>query len=388
MASAEAFPPVDTGAIATCASDLTMIGSGMADTKTDVSTLREAVAGSEQWQGEAASRWQTVVTGRAGDANLTSEVVNKAASLLRQLATDLAQEKTYYNKVSAELEGAQDSYNPRFNPEPPGYQDAYITAMNGAVTRATNLLRQAGNDLLTLAALADDIGAKGAANRTPGVPDGTDRKTASLNLLTFLMGTVLGNQAAGSKFEQQVLNELSLTKNTDVWRPGTAFEGKTTKGGLPRGTIPDADDPNYIVEIKDTGNLQARFQIRIESLYARTSGKPLWVVTRSGANVDPAVVRSTEQTGGGVIYRTGPNTYEDGNGNPVQIGPGMKVTGYQPSSSGGAGGGGTVGGSQPAGPSGPSAPVNPDPAPADPDPAPVDPVDPWTRSTPLTPSTR
>ena len=83
MASAEAFPSVDTGAIASCASDLTMIGSAMSDTQTDVSTLRQAVAGSEQWQGEAASRWQTVVTGRADDANLTSEVVNKAGSLLQ-----------------------------------------------------------------------------------------------------------------------------------------------------------------------------------------------------------------------------------------------------------------------------------------------------------------
>jgi hypothetical protein len=361
MAAAEVFPSVDTGAIASCASDLTLIGSAMSDTK-------------------------TVVTGRSGDANLTSEVVNKAASLLQQLATDLANEKSYYNKVAAELESAQDSYNPRFNPEPPGYEDSYITAMNGAVTRATNLLQQAGNDFLMLATLADDIGAKGAANRMPGVPGGTDRSPASLSLLAFLMGTVLGNTGAGGKFEQQVLNELSLTKNTTIWRPGTAFEGRTTPGGAPKGTIPDAEGPGYVVEIKDTTSLQNRFQIRLESYYARATGRPLWIITKSGAKVDQSVINNAEATRGGVVYRTGPNSYEDGNGNPVKIDPGMKVSGYTPSSTGGTGSG-NVGGSAPTNPdpSGPSAPVNPDPAPVDPDPAPVEPVDPVDPIDPIDP---
>lgn len=375
MASAEAFPNVNTGAIDSCASDLAAVSSQMSGTGTGVLVLRDAVAGSEQWTGEAASRWQTVVTGRVTDTNLSSEVMTKAASLLRQLAGDLEQEKIYYNKVAAELEDEEGSYNPRFHPLPPDYQVPYITAMNGAVSRATSLLHQAGADFLALAALADDIGAKGAVNRIPGVPPGTNRKAASLNLLTFLMGTVLGNQAAGSKFEAQVLQELGLTKNTSVFRPGSAFEGKTTKGGLPRGTIPDADEPGFIVEIKDAGSLEARFQIRLESMYARTTGRPLWVVTRAGANVDQSVVDNAEQTGGGVIYRTGPNSYEDGNGNPVQIGPGMKVSGYQPTSSGGTGGG-SVSGQGPTDPGAPSSPVNPDPAPVAPAPAPVDPVDP------------
>jgi hypothetical protein len=375
VASAEAFPNVNTGAIDSCASDLAAISSQMSDTGTDVLVLRDAVASSEQWTGEAASRWQTVVTGRVADANLSSEVMSKAASLLQQLATDLEQEKNYYNKVAAELEGEEGSYNPRFNPLPPDYQVPYITAMNGAVSRATSLLHQAGADFLALAALAEDIGAKGAANRMPGVPSGTNRKTASLQLLTFLMGTVLGNQAVGSQFESQVLQELGLTKNTTVFRPGTAFEGKTTKGGLPRGTIPDSEGDGYIVEIKDVGSLQARFQIRLESMYARITGRPLWVITRAGAKVDQSVVDNAEQTGGGVIYRTGPNSYEDGNGNPVQIGPGMKVSGYQPTSSGGTGGG-SVSEQGPTDPGAPSAPVNPDPAPVAPDPAPVDPVEP------------
>jgi hypothetical protein len=86
------------------------------------------------------------------------------------------------------------------------------------------------------------------------------------------------------------------------------------------------------------------------------------------------------EAAGGVIYRTGPNSYEDGNGNPVQIGPGMKVSGYQPTSTQGTGGSPGA-----ADPSAPSAPVNPappaasgepDPDPVDPDPDPVDPVDP------------
>jgi uncharacterized protein YukE len=376
MSSAETFPSVNPAAIASCASGLKNISGQMSDTSTNVTVLQQAVASGEQWQGEAASRWQTVMSGRVADANLTSEVLGKAASILQQLSDDLDQERSYYNRVSAELQGQEDSYNPRFNPLPPGYQAPYIAAMNGAVSRATKLLQQAGTDFLALAALADDIHAKGAVNRTPGVPQGTNRKAASLALLTFLLGSVATNQAAGSKFETQVLQELGLGKNTTIWRPGTAFEGKTTKGGLPRGTIPDADEQGFIVEIKDTANLQARFQIRLESLYARVTGRPLWIVTRAGAKVDQNVVDNAEQTGGGVIYRTGPNTYEDGNGNPVQISPGMKVSGYQPTSTGGTGSGAGQ-----ADPTAPGAPVNPAPAPVEPDPDPVDPdpdpVDPF-----------
>jgi hypothetical protein len=354
--------------MASCASDLKNISGQMSDTSTNVTVLQQAVASSEQWQGEAASRWQTVMSGRVADANLTSEVLSKAASLLQQLADDLDQEQTYYNRVSAELRDEAGSYNLRFDPPPPDFEASYIAAMNGAANRAIDLLNQAGTDFLALAALADDIQAKGAVNRTPGVPQGANRKAASLALLTFLLGTVLSNQAAGSKFETQVLQELGLSKNTSVWRPGTAFEDKTTKGGLPRGTIPDAEGPGYIVEIKDTATLEARFQIRLESLYARVTGRPLWIITRGGAKVDQDVTDSAEQTGGGVLYRTGPNSYEDGNGNPVQIGPGMKVSGYQPSSTGGTGSG--TGSADPAAP---SAPVNPAPAPVEPDPDPVDP---------------
>ncbi len=110
-------------------------------------------------------------------------------------------------------------------------------------------------------------------------------------------------------------------------------------------------------------------------MYARVTGRPLWVITRSGANVDQSVVDNAEQTGGGVLYRTGPNSYEDGYGNPVQVGPGMKVSGYQPSSAGGTGGG-LGAGQGPADPGAPASPVNPDPAPVEPVPAPVDPVEP------------
>jgi hypothetical protein len=150
---------------------------------------------------------------------------------------------------------------------------------------------------------------------------------------------------------------------------GNGVRGQDHKGGLPRGTIPDADEQGVIVEIKDTATLEARFQIRLESLYARLTGRPLWIVTRGGAKVDQDVTDSAEQTGGGVLYRTGPNSYEDGNGNPVQIGPGMKVSGYQPSSTGGTG----SSGAGQADPASPSASVNPAPAPVEPDPDPVDP---------------
>jgi hypothetical protein len=143
---------------------------------------------------EAASRWQTVMSGRVADANLSSEVLAKAGSLLQHLADDLDQEQNYYSQASAELQDKAGSYNLRFNLPPPDFEAPFIAAMS----RATNLLQQAGTDFLALAALADDIHAKGAVNRIPGVPESTNRKAASLALLTFLLGMVSTNQAAGS----------------------------------------------------------------------------------------------------------------------------------------------------------------------------------------------
>lgn len=355
MPSPEAFPHVNIAAIDSCASDLKNVSEAASVTSTDISALQKAVAGSEVWQGEAASRWQTVMSGRAADGNLTSEVLGKAASLLEKLAEELGQEQRYYNKVSAELGGAQTAYNPRFNPEPIAQEDGYVTAMNGAVSRANSLLEQAGNDFLALAALAEDIGAKGAKNRMPGVPSGTNRNAASLNLLAFLMGTVLGNTGAGVTYEDTVLSELGLPGNNAIFRPNPAFEGKLTPTGLARGVIPDSETPNGIFEIKDVTSVQGRFQIRLETEYARITGRPLWVIAKGGAKVDNSVVDNAQSTGGGVIYRNGPNDYVDGQGNPVKISSNGTVTGYNPTQTGGSG-------SASGAPSAPSEPVNPNPA--------------------------
>lgn len=380
MASVASFPSVDTGAMSACATGLKSVADQMSDTGVDVSALQQAVSGSEDWKGEAASRWQTVVTGRVSDANLTDEVLGKAASLLDQIAADLEAEQNYYNKVSAQMQDEGDSYNPRFNPAPPDWEASYVSALNASVARATSLLQDVGSDFLALAALADDIGAETAPDRTPGVPQGASRKAASQNLLVFLMGTVLGNQKAGAQYEQDVLSELGLTKNTSTFRPGTAFEGRTTASGLPKGTTPDAmeDGPDgYIVEIKgyNGSSVTARFQIRLEEYYAQATGQPMWVVAPKGAEVSDSVIARAEGTGGGVLYRVGPNQYEDPNGNPVQVGSGMKVSGYQPTT--GVPSSASGGTSDPGAPSTPVSPSSTGPAPGPADPVgPDDPVDP------------
>lgn len=199
-------------------------------------------------------------------------------------------------------------YDASGSPVPPGWDASYISAMSAAASRATDLLQDAGNDFLALAALADDIGATTAANRTPGVAPGSNRQASSLNLLTFLLGTVLDNQKAGAPFENDVLNEMGLTKNTSTFRPGTAFEGRTSQGGLPRGTTPDAMEDGsegYIVEIKGySGSVTARFQFRLEQLLASTTGRPLWVIAPKDANVSPSVVKAPRRPGAGCC--TGP----------------------------------------------------------------------------------
>lgn len=367
MTTPQPFPNIDTAALDTCAADLNLVGTGMSDTGTNISVLANAVAGSEQWQGEAASRWHAVVTGRAADATLTSTVMAKAGSLLGQLAADVAAERQQYNRLATQMTDQGAAYNPRFNPGPPNWEAPYVAAMTAAARRAAALLTQAGNDFLALAALAADITATTAAGRLPGVPAGTNRRQASLTLLATLFGSVVSNRVTGSAFETQVLQELGLDKNTDIWRPGTPFEGRTTLGGLAKGTIPDAQGPGSIVEIKDVSNLSARFQIRLEELNAQLTGRELWIVVRGGAKVSDDVTLRAERTGGGVLYRTGPSSYTDPQGNPVRIDPGMKVSGYQ-----------RVTDPPPApDPGAPSAPVDPAPAPEPVEPVtPIEPVEP------------
>jgi hypothetical protein len=58
------------------------------------------------------------------------------------------------------------------------------------------------------------------------------------------------------------------------------------------------------------------------------SGRPLWVIVSGRSRPAHRVHDIAEGTGGGVLFRTGPGTYADPRGNPVQIGPGMQVTGY------------------------------------------------------------
>jgi hypothetical protein len=67
-------------------------------------------------------------------------------------------------------------------------------------------------------------------------------------------------------------------------------------------------------------------------------------------------VNNAQSTGGGVIYRNGPNDYVDGQGNPVKISSDGTVTGYKPTSTGGTGGSASAGSGEPA------EPVNPNPA--------------------------
>lgn len=362
-ASAEAFPSVDTGAMSSCASDLKGIASSMSDTGTNVQVLQQAVAGSEDWQGTAASEWQTVMSARVADANLTSEVMSKAATLLDQLSSDLETEQKYYNTISGEMDDRAGSYNPRFNPAPPDWNASFIKDMNASVNRAKTLLQTAGDDFIALAALAADITATTAADRTPGEPAGgsTAKQAASLTLLTMLFGSAIGgNQASGAAFEQQVLSELGLTKNTVTFRG--LIPGKVTAGGLPKGTTPDSVEETpggYVVEVKGySGTVSYRTQIEMEELLAQSTGNPMWVIIKSGGSVTPQVLKAAEGTGGGVLVRTGPNQYEDLNGNPVQVGPGMKVSGYQPSTTGGSGAGTGAGPSDPGAPSEPVNPVN------------------------------
>src|SRR5204862_653466 len=152
-----------------------------------------------------------------------------------------------------------------------------VGLLRDSVGHAEDLLAQAATDLLGLAILAGDIRAKPAANRTPGVPDGADRSQASLQLLAVLFGSVRDNQLSGREFEDTVLKELGITKNTEIWRPDPPFEGRLTLGGLAKGTTPDGQGSNFLLEVKGTDSQSVRFQLRLEAKYALDSARPLWI---------------------------------------------------------------------------------------------------------------
>jgi hypothetical protein len=337
MSSAN-FPDVNTDAISALASSLQLITSALADIGIGTRSLRDAVIQHEQWQGGAAQGWQTVVTDRIGDAGLTNDVMGSASSLLTELASDLHAERQTYNRISTQyidsmplvLGGPEPSRSPFGDPQ-------LLHAMSASADRANGLLDKAGRDLLYLATLAGDIHAQPAGNRTPGVPSGTNRNAASLQLLVALLGSVRDNQSAGSAYEKTVLRELGLDKNTRVWRPDPVFEGKLTPGGLAKGTIPDVTQPGSILEIKGGANVKDSFQLRLQVRWARITGRPLWIITRSGSEVSESVVRGAESTGGGVIYRSGPGEYQDRTENKGSAkmdlkagGNKLSVSGYRP----------------------------------------------------------
>ncbi len=374
------FPDVDPGAISTLASELELISSAFADVGLGSENLRDALIKNEQWQGEASKQWQAVVTERIGDAGLSNEVMGTAATKLAALASDLQSERRTYDRISEEILQKQSTIFDPYGLPPPELADPVgYQALCRSVARANDLLDQAAKGLLGLAVLAGDIRAQPAANRMPGVPDGTDRRVASLKLLATLFGSVRDNQLSGAEFEKTVLQELGITKNTEVWRPDPPFEGKITLTGLAKGTTPDGQGSNFLLEVKGTNSQTVRYQLRLEAEYARQSGRPLWIIKQGSKRVTGNLQDLAERTGGGVLYRTGTGTYTDGNGNPVQVTydkntDSLHVQGYtrQP----GSGGGTAPTSIGPPDADTPSEPVDPQIADGDTDGAAVDPVDP------------
>jgi hypothetical protein len=250
------FPDVDPAAISTLADSLKTVSDSMAGVGLDTEGVRGSVMGSEQWKGTASSQWYTVVTGRVGDAGLTNEVMGSVASLLDGLASDLESEQRLYQRMSDDLYTAEPQHgviSRLTGPEMVLNPDVQ-KSMNTCVARAVQLLDDAARKLIAYAELAAEIRAAPVAARTPGVAAGANRQAASLNLLTVLLGTVTGNYASGSKFEQAILQSLGINKNTEIWRPDPAFEGKLTASGLARGTIVDSQGSNYMVEVKGTNS--------------------------------------------------------------------------------------------------------------------------------------
>jgi hypothetical protein len=361
------FPDVNPAAISTLADSLKSVSGSMAGIGLDTEAVRDSVMGSEQWKGTASGHWYTVVTARVGDAGLTNEVMGSVATMLDGLAQDLESEQRLYQRMSDDLYTVkpQQGVMSRLDGPEMILNPDVQKSMDTCVQRAVQLLDDAARKLTAYALLADDIRAVPVEDRTPGVLAGANQQTASLQLLTILLGSVTGNYASGSKFEQAILRALGINKNTDIWRPNPPFEGKLTANGLAKGTTVDSKGSNYMVEIKGTSSLQFRFQLRLQVEQAKATGNPLWIVKAAGKSADPSVIKAAEGTQGGVIYTSdNGKTFTDGNGNPVKVTydkatDTLKVSGYQrvPASSGGTGTDTALPSSPD--PDAPQAPVNP-----------------------------
>jgi hypothetical protein len=178
-------------------------------------------------------------------------------------------------------------------------------SMNTCAGRAVQLLDDAAARLLAYAGLAEDLRSSPVADRTPGVLAGANRQVSSLHLLAILFGSVKDNHDAGTEWEDIILQELGIPKNNTVWRPNPPFEGKLTKGGaLARGTTPDGDGSDFLLEVKGTISVNNRFQIRCEAEYARLTSRPPWIIKKGTGKVDQSVQEMAEETGGGVAYTT------------------------------------------------------------------------------------
>ncbi|MBO0805052.1 MAG: hypothetical protein J2P25_18500 [Nocardiopsaceae bacterium] len=364
------FPDADPGAISDLADRLKTIGTSMDGVGQDTVGLRGSVMGSQQWQGKASEGWWTVVTARIGDAELTQEVMDGVAATLSGLASDLDAERRTYDKLSDDLLSKQQPVLGGPEPYSVSAPDPSVQkAMDACAARAAGLLEDAARQLLRYAALAGDIQATPAADRTPGVAAGADRHGASLGLLQALLGSVRDNQIAGSKFEQAVLEALGIPKNTMTWRPGIPFEGmKFTPGGLPRGTIVDGQGANFLLELKGTQDLKQTYQLMLQERQAEGTGRPLWIIKQGPWKADPSVVQAAEDTGGGVLY-TGDNgkTFTDAQGHQVQVkydkgSNSIEVKGYSsefPRAGDGSGGDGGADSAPPPDPDAPQSPVEP-----------------------------
>jgi hypothetical protein len=389
------FPDVDPSAISTLAGSLKSISTSMAGIGLETEGVRGSVMGSEQWKGTASERWYTVVTGRVGDAGLTNDVIGSVATLLDGLAQDLESEQRLYQRMSDNLYTAKPQQGVISRLEGPEMvvNPDVQKSMSTCAERAVQLLDAAAGKLIAYAGLAEDLHSSPAADRMPGVLAGTSQQAASLHLLAMLFGSVVGdNHDAGTEWEDIILQELGIAKNSTVWRPNPPFEGKMTKSGnLARGVTPDGWGKNFVLEIKGTVNVNTRFQIRGEALLARLTKSEFWIIKQGTTKVDPKVTQLAEDAKGGVLYTTdNGKTYTDAHGNPVKVtydkaSNTLKVTGYHSSTAAaGAGGGSDANAGESPDPDAPSQPVSPEIAQggagtsADPEPpvAPEDPGDP------------
>jgi hypothetical protein len=338
MTALQEFPDVDPGEIESAGHQFQTASSSLS---TAASSVR-GVAGTSSWRSPSAKpAWDSAVEARASDIGNAHDVMTHVGNVLRTAGSELAKAKSEYDAAkfmmliypdprAGSITGSASDLllnplrpAPAVDPEALRQYEAQVRKANDAVDDAEYVLALCARELMAVS-----TGVTFAPLPTGGAPRAVDPGTFAIIPFAPAFGAPSGALfangipvplAKGRAFETQILKELGITGSKNFFRPdkyGNYNLPRTRSGTLYRGTFPDSMRGG-VLEIK-SGTTEISIgspQIRLQLWVARTLNQPYNLITDSDTQVDPALLKATQGTGGSVYSRVPGNesTFYDRN---------------------------------------------------------------------------